>query len=369
MGTNQKKKAIILYASAGAGHFKAADALYYYLESDCPDLEIISLDVLEKTSRFFTVSYTRGYSFLVNYAMFLWRFSFWLTSFKPSRKFIRFFARIFNKLNSRVVAAYLKSENPDFVISTHFLPSEIACGLKMGGGINAKVITVITDFGVHPFWLSDGTDEYIVASDFTKARLIHEGVRADKIKVLGVPVHPKFFLAQDKDILRAKFKLHKDKFTVLIVTGSFGIGPIEKIVDSLCGEAQFLVVCARNKALFARLEGKRYADTHVFGFVDNIEELMAASDIIITKPGGLSISEIIVSELVPVFIHPIPGQETENIKALAAYGIGVYAKQPKDIKEAVLDYKQHPQNLEKIRDNIRELKKSFRPKELCHVIC
>ena len=369
MGNNPKKKAIILYTCAGAGHFKAADALYHYLEIYRPDLEVTLVDVLKKTNHFFAVSYIRGYSFLVNYAVFLWRFSFWVTSFKPLRKIVRLAAIAMTRLNSRDFIAFLCRENPDFIISTHFLPSQIACDLKNRGEINSKVTTIITDFGVHPFWLSQGTDEYIAVSDFTRLNLIREGVSSDKIKVLGIPVHPKFFTAFDKNILCVKLGLTKDKFTVLIVTGSFGIGPIEKIVDLLHDDLQLLVVCARNEALFGRLKEKNYAYAHIYGFVDNIEELMAASDIIITKPGGLTIAEILVSELPPIFIHPIQGQETENIRALAGYGVGIYAKSLKEIKDAVLDYKKNAQNLNLIRENIRKLKKSFQPKELCDVVC
>jgi len=365
LSNNLKKKVIIVYASAGAGHFKAAEAIYNYIQVNCKDTDIALVDVLKKTNRFFTISYIWGYSFLVNHVVFLWRFSFWLTSFRMLRPL----ARLLNSLNSRDFITFLNTEQPDFFISTHFLPSEIACGLKNKGKINAKIITVITDFGVHPFWTSEGTDQYIVASGFTKEQLLLKGVDSERVKVLGIPVHPKFYMARDKNILSGKLGINKDKFTVLIITGSFGIGPIEQIVDLLHDDLQLLVVCARNKILYGRLKKKNYAGVFVYGFVDNVEELMAVSDIIVTKPGGLSSAEILVSELVPIFIHPIPGQETENIRALASYGIGVYAKNLKEIKEVVLDYKKHPEKINSVKNNIKELKKSFLPQELAHVVC
>ena len=361
-------KVIIAYASAGAGHFKAAEAVYKYLQQ-CDNTECTLIDVLNKTSPLFGVSYIHGYSFLVNHATALWRFSFWLTGFKPLRKITRKIALFINRANSKDFIKFLCQQNPDFVVSTHFLPSEIASDLKLRNKISSKVVTVITDFGVHPFWVCPGTDKYIVASEYSKSKLLKEGINTKDIIASGIPVDPKFFVKTDKAQLCLKLGIKDNKFTVLIFTGSFGIGPIEKIVDILHNDVQLLVVCARNQALFNKLKAKKYTGVFVFGFIDNVEELMAVSDTIITKPGGLSTAEILNTESAPIFIHPIPGQETENIKALNYYGIGVYAKDLKDIKRLVDDYKNNLNKIELARNNIRELRKSFLPQEICNVIC
>ena len=109
---------------------------------------------------------------------------------------------------------------------------------------------------------------------------------------------------------------------MLVVTGSFGIGPIEEIVQLLCNDYEVLAVCARNKRLFGRLKARAYPHTHVFGFVENIDELMTVSDVIITKPGGLTISESLCMDLIPLFIAAIPGQESMNVEVLQNAGIG-----------------------------------------------
>jgi len=154
-----------------------------------------------------------------------------------------------------------------------------------------------------------------------------------------------------------------------VITGSFGIGPIERIADLLQEEAQMLVVCARNKKLYLRLKAKKYPQLNLFGFVDNIEELMSVSDVIITKPGGLSIAELLVKELPPIFISAIPGQEIENAKKLASYGIGVSVNCPVDIKDIVSDYKNHPDKISRIRDTMRRFKKPYSTQELYNVVC
>jgi len=210
---------------------------------------------------------------------------------------------------------------------------------------------------------------YIVASDFTKEQLILEGVSQDMIKDLGIPIDPKFLEKYERSILCKKLDIEPNRFTVLISTGSSGIGQVEKIVDSLHNEAQILVVCAYNRILYASLGKKNYPNVKVFGFIDNIEELMAVSDIIITKPGGLTISESLAMDLLPIFITAIPGQETENEKALTKKSIGINIKDTASIKDIVLDFRDHPDKLKRMKERINELKRPFAVKELCNVIC
>lgn len=362
-------KIIITYASAGAGHFKAAEAIYNCLKENHQEIDIKLIDVLEGTKVFFRFNYTWGYSFLIRYAPILWWWAFWITDFKPLRKITRSIAVIIDLLSTEAFTKLLVKENPDFIISTHFLSSEIAAYLKVTQKINSKIVTVITDFGVHPFWISRGTDVYIVASSFAKQKLISQGIDAGSIKELGIPIDAKFLKPYDRDSLCRKLNVDVNKFTVLIMTGSFGLGPIEKIVELLYKDVQILVVCAANKKLYAHLTSKNYPNVFVFGFIDNAQELMAVSDIIITKPGGLSISESLAMELVPIFISPIPGQETSNEKVLKRYGVGISLRCIKDIRNIVLDFKARPDKIQSIKEKIKKIKKPYAAMEICNVVC
>ncbi len=362
-------KIIISYASAGTGHFRAAEALYNYFKKNCPHQDIEIIDVLEKTNPLFRNLYRYGYPFLVNHALWLWGFAFWITRVKYLRPVTRAIASVINRLNTNDFIKFLIHRNADFIICTHFLPSEIAAYLKRAGRLRPKLVTVITDFGVHPFWIADITDMYIVASDFSKEQLILQGVKESKIKVLGIPIDTKFLNQYDKDALCKKFALESNKFTVLIVTGSFGIGEIENVVDLLYKEVQVLAVCARNKILYAKLKKKNYPGLRVFGFIDNIQELMAVSDIIITKPGGLTIAESLTMGLLPIFITSIPGQETENAAFLAGKSIGINIKDISSIKGIVLDFKNYPDKLKSIKEKIKQEKKPTAIRDLCDVIC
>jgi len=363
-------KIFITYASAGAGHFKAAEAIYDYLREHYPQTQVKLIDVLSYSKRLVKESHIRGYTIMVSYMPWLWKIAFYLTAFTPLRPLVSRIRFIIDRLNTIDFTNFLISENPDVIISTHFLPSESAAYLKNKGKIKSKLVTVITDFGVHPFWVFNNTDIYIVASDVTKEQLILKGIEENKIRVSGIPIYEKFALqASKRSSLFAKFNLDENKFTVLVATGSFGIGPIEKIAEALHDDVQILVVCARNKKLFKKISKKNYKQARVFGFIDNIEELMSIAELIITKPGGLTISEILTVGTVPLFISAIPGQETENIRILSVYGIGLWVKNIADIKDIVLDYKAHPQKIEMARQNMDKLKKSFAAKELCDAVC
>ena len=168
-------RVLITYVSAGAGHRRVGEAVFDYLRSNRKDLTLELVDILPFCNPILRFCYNSGYPFLVHYASWLWGLFFWMTGFKPTRWFSRKSSLIANYFSCRKFADYLIKEKFDFIISTHFLNSELAADLKLKNKIQAKLITVITDFGVHPFWISNGTDLYIVASGLTKAKLLRMG--------------------------------------------------------------------------------------------------------------------------------------------------------------------------------------------------
>ncbi|MCA9398135.1 MAG: hypothetical protein KC618_00180, partial [Candidatus Omnitrophica bacterium] len=165
-------------------------------------------------------------------------------------------------------------------------------------------------------------DMFAVGSDWTKRKIENIGIDSFRVFATGIPTNEKFSRNYDISNLKERFELKEDVFTVLIATGSFGIGPIEAIIKALKG-FQIIVVCGHNKKLYAKLSAHKTDLVKVFGLVDNMHELMAVSDIMVTKPGGLSISEALVSQLPMVFFNAIPGQESNNVKVLKKHGVGV----------------------------------------------
>ncbi|MFA5356525.1 MAG: glycosyltransferase [Candidatus Omnitrophota bacterium] len=362
-------KIIILYASCGAGHRRAAEAAYGYIKEKYPAFDLQLIDALQKTSPLFSNIYSYGYLFLVNYGRWLWYFLFKLTSFKYIKTLLNIPFILISRISSGKLRRLLTDENPEVIISTHFLPSDIAGRLKMSGRISSKVINVVTDFGVHPLWICKGTDIYVAASAPSREQLIMRGVAADKIRDYGIPIDTKFSREYDRGQLNRKLGLEQGRFTVLIATGSFGIGRIEEITGLLYKDTQVLVVAARNKRLYSRLKEKGYTGVKVYGFAENMHELMAASDIIITKPGGMTIAESLSMGLVPIFITAVPGQETENARILSENSIGLTISRPSLVRDAVIGFKDDPARMEKMRSRINEMRRPFAAKELCGVIC
>jgi processive 1,2-diacylglycerol beta-glucosyltransferase len=314
-------KILVTHASAGAGHMKAAEAVYDGIKK-YTDHDVTFIDALDYTSPFFKKMYKGTYFFMISKAPAIWAFSFAMIDFPWIQPFVRFVRRIYNYLNGQKLHKFLIEEQFDYIISAHFMPNEVSCALKRAGKIKSKVITTITDYDVHKIWLAEGLDVLAVACDWTKEKLKRVGIDEQKIIVTGIPTNEKFSQQQDKVQLKERLGIKQDMFNVLIATGSFGIGPIEEIIRTLKG-FQVIVVCGHSKTLYESLTKKSYENVRIFGLVDNMHELMAVSDVMVTKPGGLSISEALVSQLPMIFFSAIPGQETNNIKVLKEYGIGI----------------------------------------------
>ncbi len=323
-------KILVIHASAGAGHLKAAQAIYDGFKKYTTH-EAVFVDSLDYTSPFFKAFYRRSYALLVSKMPWLWGFFFQLVDLPWLQPLCGLFRRIFNSLNAQGLHAFLKEERFDYVFTTHFMANEVTAALERKGVIDSKLVTVVTDFDVHRIWLSSETDLYAVASEWTGQKLRQLGVAREKIVVTGIPVDEKFARPADRGELKKKLGLKENVFTALMATGSFGVGPIEEILRLLVPEdgLQVLVVCGYNRRLAERLRGCNFAIAKVFGLVDNMHELMAVSDVMVTKPGGLSIAEALVSQLPMIFFYPIPGQETNNVRVLHEYGIGCM---PEDIQ-------------------------------------
>ncbi len=320
---------LVIHASAGAGHTKAAEALYEGLR-DQSDQGVQIVDALDYTSASNKAIYRKTYALLVTKFSWAWGFFFKISDYRQMQPLIKAIRRIFNSLTARKLERFLIDGHFDYILSTHFFPNEVASRLKVQGKIASKIISVITDFDVHPIWVQEAIDYYTVACGDTRDKLLSLGVKKEMICVTGIPTQRKFQQDMNREDLRRKFGLPKKGFTVLVATGSFGMGPIEAMISDLA-EFQLLIVCGSNQSLHERLRGNPCANVKVFGLVDNMHELMSVADCLITKPGGLSISEALVKGLPMIFFCAIPGQETNNIRILRQHGIGIVAENPQQI--------------------------------------
>lgn len=359
-------KILVIHASAGAGHTKAAEALYQGIK-DSTQHHVVLVNALDHTSPFYKKSYQNIYTFLVTRLPWAWGSFCWVADRVCLRRLVRFSRRIFNSMIAKALTEYLKKENFDWIFSTHFLANEVSTSLKRKNLIHSKIVSVVTDFDVHSIWLARGIDFYAVATGRTKEKLKKLGVPEEKIINTGIPTDKKFSAYKDITAFKNKLGLKKDIFTVLIATGSFGMGPITEIVGTLKG-FQVLVICGRNRNLYKKLSASAGDSTHIYGLVDNMDELMAVADVMMTKPGGLSIAEALVNHLPLIFFSPIPGQETNNIKVLQEYGVGF--SHP-DIKTMVAEIRRLSQSvdyLQKAKEKVMQIARPDAVKEILKLI-
>jgi processive 1,2-diacylglycerol beta-glucosyltransferase len=327
------KKVLILSASVGAGHLRAAEALEKTFKQADAAAEVKNIDVLNYTNPLFRRLYGKAYIDMVNKMpeVLGWMYD---SLDKPWQNERRRLA--LDRLNTQPFIKFLKDYQPDIAVCTHFLPAEIISWLKAKEKINFPQAIVVTDFDVHAMWLCHHFEQYFVALDETRVHLEKLGIPAEKITVAGIPIDPIFAERKDKTEMREKYGLEKDKLTILVSAGGFGVGKIEHLLDALSGlktPAQILAICGRNEELKTRLERlaaeKLNNQTVTFkpiGYTTAMDEYMSAADLIVGKPGGLTTSEALAKGLIFVVVNPIPGQEERNSDHLLEKGCAIYCK-------------------------------------------
>jgi processive 1,2-diacylglycerol beta-glucosyltransferase len=348
-------KILVIHATAGAGHKKAAEAIYHGLQARA-DMDAHLIDALDYTNPFFKETYPWFYGFLVTRLPWAWGFFFGILDLPSMQPLVRVVRRLYNGFNAQRLQDFLIQEQFDAVITTQFLSAEVCAYLKREKKIKSKIICVVTDFDVHHIWVNEGIDFYTAACDYTKNKLIALGVAQEKVFTTGIPTDAKFSAQPDIKALQHKLGLQEGILTILVATGSFGMGPIEEIMK-LLGDYQLLIVCGHNKVLYERLKPLAGKNTHVLGLVDNMDELMSVANIMVTKPGGLSIAEALVKKLPMIFFSAIPGQETNNIKVLSSYDVSKGQCTLDQIAKTIHDWNANPQDLQDLRLRMNELSK------------
>jgi processive 1,2-diacylglycerol beta-glucosyltransferase len=326
------KKVLLLSASAGAGHVRAADAIEKAFKEveNGEGREVQHLDILNYTNKVFRHLYSKAYIDLVNKLPEVpgWVYDKLDKPWKNERRRLAL-----DKLNTRPLVKMLREYQPDLIVCTHFLPAEIVSWLKAKERLASRQVIIVTDFDVHAMWLVHHYEHYFVALDEARAYLEALGIPASKITVSGIPIDPVFAKHKDKQAMRAKQGLQPDRMTILLSAGGFGVGSVDALIASLLPlqhRVQVVAICGRNEELkkrLTRMAARAKADATVllkpFGYTKEMDELMTASDIVLGKPGGLTTSEALAKGLVFVIVNPIPGQEERNSDHLLERAVGI----------------------------------------------
>jgi processive 1,2-diacylglycerol beta-glucosyltransferase len=364
------KKILILHASAGHGHERAAQALEQACHEAFPQDQVKLYDALALTEGFFGRGYKKTYLFLIQHLPWLWGIAYYLTDVPFIYFLIRPARRCVNRCVARRLENLILQDQPDLVIATHFLAVEVVSRLKRKKLCHARLVTVITDYLAHSFWLARAVDLYAVGSEETKVDLKKRGVMAEKILVTGIPVEKKFSETISREAAGTKLGLNAEYFTVLITSGGAGVGALEGLVKNFLNlkkPAQLLVVCGTNKSLATRLETIARINPllRVFGFVDNIHELMAASNFVIGKGGGLTVTESLSLGKPMILLGSVPGQETGNARSMARQGA---ARVARSISEVLRFATEWMDSQELLMESTRAALRLGRPKAASEII-
>lgn len=363
----------IIHATAGEGHRKIAMAIQdAFGRLGRKDLQVRLLNCLDYVSPMFQKTYTPIYYWSVRHAPNLWGWTYEILDHAWIYSLIRPFRSLTNSIHAKPLLEDIVANQPDVVIMTHFMPPELLGRAKEDGLIHSKLISVITDFYPHTFWVNSGTDHYWVMAEETKQDLIRRGVPENIITAGGIPVASAFKSTGRKKEIRKASGLDENRFTILLTSGSFGLGPQEAILEELKAfknKVQCFVVCANNKELKEILARKTYPyPVKVFGFIDFMPELMEASDLMVAKSGGSTTSESLTKGVVMVVMSPIPGQETRNVKLLKLRQVAFFLNEPHEIYGIMKSILDDPKVLENKRDAVRTLARPNAAEDLVKMV-
>jgi processive 1,2-diacylglycerol beta-glucosyltransferase len=353
---------LVLSASVGGGHLRAAEAVEAALRQLAPDAVVKNIDVLELTNAAFRRAYSRTYFDLVNKAPHVLGYVYDLLDRPPSaqRKADRL-RLLVERLNLKRLSRLLRSENWNVIVNTHFLPAEIIAALRRKGDINTVQLTVTTDFETHRLWVNQPCEHYFTATEEGAAYLQHWGVPSGQITATGIPIHPVFSEAKSSRQCRAQLGLGDSRPVILQLAGGFGLGPVETLFQGLLSMTRPLavvVVSGRNEELQRRLGQIEIPPQHqvrILGFTTKMDELMAAADVVLSKPGGLTTSEALARGAALMIANPIPGQEARNSDFLLENGAAIKVNNIATLPHKLTKLLDDPARLAEMRANARRL--------------
>ena len=354
-------KIMLLTAATGGGHLRAAHAVEEYIKENT-DYEVVTIDALKAVGRFLDKTVCDSYLFMAKNLPALFG-----RLYKRTNKQTHF-ANLVPKLSGLFSGLLLRSiadERADVIITTHPFATEMVSDLKEDGLIDAPLVCIITDYGVHRAYIADRVDAYVVAGEHMIPQLRRLDVAPEKIYPFGIPVHDVFFDEGDREATLKELDLDPAVPTVLFMAGSFGVSNIIKLyreLDETATNMQIIVITGRNQKLYDAFEKEIAAGTRIptklIFFTSTVERYMKASDLLVTKPGGLTVSEALACGLPMAVFDAIPGQEEDNADFLATHEMCVRLKKHSDFSKEITSLLQETERLAVMRENCQGFDKS-----------
>lgn len=371
------KKILIFYASYGGGHLSAANSIKDYLSSNYENIDVELIDCMKYINKPIEKITTTAYNEMAKKAPWAWG-----KIYSDSQKGpLAHITTRSNQVFAIKLLRLLREKKPDLIISTHPFGSQMCSYLKRKGKITSKIATILTDFAPHDQWLvgSDYTDYFFVAHNKMKEYLISKNIPENKIFATGIPISNKFLETFNTSKILSSLGLKENLKTVLFFAGGkFGLGKSRtlEIFNTLVNDfnnIQVIAISGKNKKMYEEFNqivkiANKTNFIKVFEFVNNVPELMAVSDVVITKPGGLTTTESLVSGLPMIIINPIPGQEEENAQFLEHSNVGIWLKKQMNITETISNFLSDDEKLKEMKENTKKISNRNSTKDICTIL-
>lgn len=372
------KKILILYAAYGGGHLSAAKSLKEYIDKNFDNVETNLVDCIKYINKSLDKITTGAYKEMAKKAPWAWK----QVYYHSEKGALSHISSTTNKVIARKLYSLFEEYSPDLVISTHPFGTQMTSYLKKKNKINCKLATILTDFAPHDQWLvgNEFCDYFFVSHNQMKKALIENfKINESKVFVTGIPLSSKFTKKFDNVEIYKIFNLNPSKKTILFFGGGeFGLGKnktveILKILTNHLDNYQIIAISGKNpKMNLAFTEIKNSLNSpdglQIYDFINTIPEAMHISDLVITKPGGLTISESLASSIPILIINPIPGQEEENAEFLEQSGVAIWLRQIDDTNTVINNLLKSNDILSSMKKNTLKLAHPFATKSICDIL-
>ncbi|MCI8403993.1 MAG: glycosyltransferase [Clostridia bacterium] len=363
-------KVLLLSIKAGYGHHSTAKAIMEYFEANGHQCEM--LDIFDYINHRLGSSIQDGYLMSTKYIPKTYGRAYGCLTQKEEPYDTHSMVALFSRFVSRRLEKYVLRCNPDLIIGTHSYAGVCISILADRGAVSCPSIGIVTDFTVHPFWESTFLDYYVIPDELLAYEMRKKGIPKEKLLPFGIPIRKQFSVKTDKHTARKKLGID-DIPTVLIMMGSMGYGNLKKCfeeIDLYPHNFQMICVCGSNKKLKNTVDEYAWRKkVYAYGFVDNVDIMMDASDFIITKPGGLSTSEALAKGLPMIAMNPIPGQEDRNLSFLVNNGAAIMVNQNYSIADAMNIMFNCPWRKSLLQESVSHLGKPLATSDLYYFSC
>ncbi len=356
---------MILSAATGGGHMRAAHAIEEHIRTHT-EFNVKTFDTFKCISSILDSTICDGYSFLAKRTP-----NFFGKLYKSTNKDTSF-SKIVPKFSAMFAAQLLptiEEFNPDIILSTHPFATEMISTLKAAEKVNVPLICIMTDYGVHKAWICPNVDAYVVAGEHMIEDLKRFGVSSEIAYPFGIPVFNMFFDMEDKNMLLREMNFSSQVPTLLFMAGSLGMSTVMnffKRIEDIDDKLQVIIITGRNKKLYDAFEkeiakkfiGRQDKKIKLIYFTNEVERYMHASDLLVTKPGGLTVSEALACNLPLAVFDAIPGQEEDNANFLKSNDMGVRIDKNTDFPKFIAELLSEKDRLEKMRKSCETFDKS-----------